>query len=105
MDIAWVRDLIIIIEGCIAIILLLLLGFLAWTVYKLIKDLTGSARKISDAALEVMDSVKSTTDNVAMMASFARTEISEPLVHVAMTVQAISKALDTVMGFFNRKRR
>ena len=53
MDIAWVRDLIIIIEGCIAIILLLLLGFLAWTVYKLIKDLTGSARKISDAALEV----------------------------------------------------
>jgi uncharacterized membrane protein len=105
VDIAWVRDLIIVIEGCIAIILLLFLGFLAWTVYKLIRDLTGSAKKLSEAALEVMDSVKSTTDNVSMLASFARTEISEPLVHVAVTVQAVSKALDTVMGFFNRKRR
>ena len=102
MDIAWFRDLVIIIQGIITIALLILLGFLALALYRGVKGIGDSAKKVMDSAQEVVDSAKTTMDNIAAVSSFARSEMAMPLVRVAGIVQGVSKGLETVMGFFKR---
>ena len=112
MDIGWFRDLIIIITGVIEIIILILLGIIAWSIKKRIQELSLSLKKVSisaqtviDSAQGVVDSLKVTAGNFASVSTFARTEIAEPLVKTAATVQGISAGLNTILGFFQRKRR
>ena len=112
VDIALVRDWIIVITGVIEILILILLGIIGWAVYKKIQELSGSLKKISisaqsviDSAEGVVDSVKVTTNNVAQVTTFARTQIVEPLIKTASAVQGISAGLNSILGFFQRKGR
>ncbi len=112
MDIGTVRDWVIVITGVIEILILILMGLIGWSIYKRIQELSGSFKKISisaqtviDSAQGVVDSLKVTTNNFAEVTTFARAQIAEPLIKTASTVQGISAALDTIMGFFQRKRR
>ena len=112
MDIGLVRDWVIVITGVIEILILILLGIIGWSVYKRIQELSGSFKKISlsaqsviDSAQSAVDSVKVTTNNFAEVTTFARKQIAEPLIKTASVVQGVSAALDSIMGFFQRKRR
>ena len=104
MDIGWFRDLIIIITGVIEIILLIVLGILSFSIYKKVQELSLSAKKITTSANEVVDKAKVTVDNFARVSSFARSEIAEPLIKTASVVQGVSAGLDTIMGFFQRRK-
>jgi hypothetical protein len=102
VDIAWFRDLVIIIEGIIAIALLIILIVLALKLFKRINRIGDSAEKLTESVQEVVDSARATVDNIAAVSSFARSEMATPLMRVAAVVQGISKGLDTVMGFFRK---
>jgi len=104
VDIAWFRDLVIIIQGILAIGLLILLGFLAFALYRSVKGIGESAKKIMSSAQEVVDSAKATVDNFAAVSSFARSEMAMPLVRTAGIIQGVSKGLETIMGFFKRSK-
>ncbi len=103
MDMVWLRDLIIIITGVIEILLLIIVGILAMVVVHRIKKVSKSVEKISDSVQEVVTSVKATTDNVASMSSFARSEMAEPLNVTADLLQGVLKGLNAVLGFFKKK--
>ena len=100
MDIAYFRDLVIIIWGIIAIIVFILIGLLAWMAFMKVKEIGESAKKVTGSVQEVVDSVKSTADDFASLSSFARSEIAEPLIKVAALTQGLSRGLNTILGFF-----
>jgi len=103
MEMAWLRDLILIITGVIEILILIIIGVLAFTIYRRIKKVGNSVEKISDSVQEVISSVKVTTDSVASMSSFARTEMAEPLTVTAGLLQGVLKGLNAILGIFKRK--
>ncbi len=102
MDIAWFRDLVIILQGVVTIALLVMLGILAWAVYRRVKAIGDSAKQITTSVQEVVDSAKAAADDIAAVSSFARTEMAEPLFHVAGLVQGISRGLETMLAFFKK---
>ena len=103
MDIAWYRDLIIIVAGAIGILLLLVVGILALAIYQRIKAVGKSVDKLSDSLQEVIGSIKATTDSVASLSNLACTEMSEPLMRTAGIIQVVSKTLDAMLGIFRRR--
>jgi predicted negative regulator of RcsB-dependent stress response len=105
VDIAWFRDLIIIITGIIEILILIALGILGWSVYKRVKEVSESAKKISVSVQGVVDSAKASADRVASVTSFVSSEIAAPLVKVAAVIQGTSKGIDAILDIFQRRRR
>ena len=104
MDIAWFRDLVIIIEGIVATLLLILLGVIAWIIFQRFKEIANSAKQLSISAQSVVDSLKVSADNVASVSSFARQELAEPMIKIAAIVQGVTAGLNSIMGFFHRKK-
>ena len=104
MDIAWFRDLVLIIEGSVAILALIFLVIVTWSINRRVKELESSFKHLSVSAQEAVDSIKVTAGNFASVSSYARSEIAEPLVRVATVIQGVSKGLDTVLGFFQRRK-
>ena len=102
MDIAWFRDLVIIIEGILAIIILIFMGILGWTIFQRVKEIGASAKMISGSVQEVVDSVKSTAEDIASVSRLTRSEIAGPLMKVAAVTQGLSKCADSIMGFVNK---
>jgi len=102
-DIAWWRDLVIIVTGAIEIIILLVIGFLALAIFRQIKKVGKSVQGLSGSVQEVVGSVKSAADSVTSVSDFAREEMAEPLIRTADLVQGAFRGLTTALGFFRRK--
>lgn len=103
MDIAWYRDLVIIVAGALGILLLIIMGILALAIYRRINDVSKSVKKISESTQEVIASVKATTDSIASVSNFACEEMAEPLVRTAGLVQGLFKGLEVFLGFFKKR--
>lgn len=112
MNIGLVRDWVIVITGVIEIIILILLGVVAWSIKNKVQEVTVSVKKVTasaqtvvDSAKGVVDSLKVSANNVATVSGWARNEIAEPLVKTAATVQGISAGIDSILGIFQTRRR
>jgi hypothetical protein len=89
LDIAWFRDLIIIIYGIISIGVLI-------TVIVLLAGLWRRCKGI-------MDSLNITAKNIEEISYSARKEIITPLSQIGVIIQGISKGIEAVSGIFRRK--
>ena len=91
MSIEWFRDLSVVIlclVMTVTIIVILVLAFLAY-------------RKLEP----VMDSLKTTTENVEQISSCIKEGALKPLAHIASLVQGISQAIGIVNRFSKAKKR
>lgn len=98
MDIATIRDIIIIIYGVLGIVLgimgivlMIVLGVLVVKLY----------RKVS----LILDDVKSIMDKVKTIASYASREIIEPLIGISVVVQSAAEGIRQVLGIFGKFTR
>jgi len=88
VDIAWFRDLMIIIFCIVGSLALALLTVLAFLFYFRLKPL--------------IDSVKKTAGTIAKITSGVNTETAGPLAQVASFVQGCRQAIDTAKRFFRK---
>ena len=89
MNIAWFRDLIIIIYGIISIGVFI-------TVTVLLISLHRRCRGI-------MDSLNITAKNIEEISYSARKEIITPLAQIGVIIQSISKGIEAISGIFRRR--
>jgi len=102
-EISWWRDLVIIITGAIEIILLLIIGFVVLAINRRIKSVGNSVQNISGSVQEVVTSVKAAADSVTSVSSFAKEEMTEPLIRTADLVQGVFRGFSAMLKFFKRK--
>ena len=89
MNIAWFRDLIIIVCGIISIGVLI-------TLFVMIIALS---RRFGG----MMNSLNRAIKNLEEITSFARKEIAAPLAQIGGVIQGISKGMEAISGIFRRK--
>ena len=89
MSIEWFRDLIIIIWGIGATVVMLLIGVLAFLLYRRIRP--------------ALDSLKATTKTVENITSVVGEQVAGPLAKVAAFVQGIRQAASLVSQLRNKR--
>jgi hypothetical protein len=89
MDIAWFRDLVIIISG--------IMGFLVLAAILIL--MVALFRRFS----VIMDSMKVTAKNIEELSISARNEIISPLARIGSIIHSISRMVESVGGIFRRK--
>ena len=91
MSIEWFSNLVIVIFGLAATIVLIFLAVLAFLFYRRLRP--------------VLDSMKATTKTVENFSSCVEAEVARPLAQVAAFVQGIRQAVDLVGRFTKRKEK
>ena len=82
MDIALIRDIVIIAWGAIFIIVLFVITIVVVSINNKIKEVTSSANRILDKADE-------TAEDIQVITSYVRHEVAKPLVSMASTIQGL----------------
>jgi len=82
MDIALIRDIVIIAWGAIFIIALFVITIVVVSINNKIKEVTSSANRILDKADE-------TAEDIQVITSYVRHEVAKPLVSMASTIQGL----------------
>jgi hypothetical protein len=82
MDIALIRDIVIIAWGAIFIIALFVITIVVVSINNKIKEITSSANRILDKADE-------TAEDIQVITSYVRHEVAKPLVSMASTIQGL----------------
>ena len=91
MGIDWYRDLVICISGLVFTAVVILLGVLAFLVYRKTRC--------------VLDSIEATSDTIYEISSTVRDEVVRPAVQVAALIRGISQGIDLVSGFFKKRKK
>lgn len=89
MSIEWFRDLVISIFGVGATLVIILIGVLAFLLYRRLRP--------------ILNSVKSTTKTIENISSCVEEEVSRPLARLAAFFQGISQAISLFNKFSKRK--
>ncbi len=90
MDIAWLRDLVIVIYGLLSILILIVIAFLLLAIFRRVRV--------------ILDSVKVTTENIECISAMARHEVAVPIVQVASLIQVVTKTLEAIRGVGKTKK-
>ena len=86
MDIALIRDIVIIAWGVIFIIVLIVVALVAISINNKIKEVTSSANRILDKA-------DKTAEDIQVITSYIRHEVAKPLVSMASTIQGLGHGI------------
>ena len=89
MSIEWYRDLVIIIFGLGATVVIVFMGILAFSLYRKIKPILDSSR----AAVKTVENISSCVEE----------EVARPLAQIVGFVQGIAQAVKLVSRFSKRK--
>ncbi len=89
MDIAFLRDLILVIYGILGILLLLMIIVLAFLLYGRVAS--------------ILDDVKSIMAKVKTISSYATREIVEPLIGISVAIESAAEGIKQVRRIFTGK--
>jgi ABC-type sugar transport system permease subunit len=89
MDIAWLRDLTIVIWGLVSAIVVAVLGVILVALYRRLKV--------------ILDNMEIASTNVAELSKMAR-EAALPMMRIASIFQVITKTLGAIKGFRKNKK-
>jgi hypothetical protein len=89
MDIAWFRDLVIVVCGIMSFLVLAAILIMMVALF----------RRFSG----IMDSLKVTAKNIEELSISARNEIISPLARIGAIIKGISRGVEAVSGIFRRK--
>lgn len=89
MSIDWFRDLVISIAGVLLVIVLLFIAVLTFLLYR--------------RAKVILDSMKTTSQNIAGISTCVTNEVAKPLIQVVTFVQGIRQGVNAVSRLFSKK--
>jgi cell division protein FtsX len=89
MSIDWFRDLVISIAGVLVIIVLLFIAVLTFLLYRRAKT--------------ILDSVKTTSQNIAGISTYVTNEVAKPLIQVVAFIQGVRQGVNAIRGLFSKK--
>jgi uncharacterized protein YoxC len=89
MSIDWFRDLVISIAGVLVIIALLFIAVLTLSLYR--------------RAKAILDSIKTTTQNIAGISNYVTNEVAKPLIQVVAFIQGVRQGVNAISRLFSKK--
>lgn len=89
MSIDWFRDLIISIAGVLVIIVLLFIAVLTFLLYR--------------RAKVILDSMKTTSQNIAGISTYVTSEVAKPLIQVVAFIQGVRQGVNAISRLFCKK--
>ena len=95
MEIAWFRDLTIVILGVVAIIAIIFLAVVVYVIYKKIKRILDSAESVSVSAKGIVADVKESIDSI-------KEEAMSPMIQLMSIVQGVRQGMDVFNKFFKK---
>ena len=104
MGIEWLRDLIICISGCIAILVLIFIALVVYMLFKRTNTLFESMNAFYKRSNSVFDSLQNTATTVCGVVSEVRSEVVNPMVQVMSIVHGIQFGVDLVNKLFGKKQ-
>ncbi|MGD8500984.1 MAG: hypothetical protein PVJ86_10075 [Phycisphaerales bacterium] len=90
MSIDWFRDLVISIAGVLAIVVLLLIAMLTFLLYR--------------RAKVILDSIKTTSQNIAGISTYVTNEVAKPLIQVVAFIQGVRQGVNAISSLFSKKK-
>jgi len=90
MSIDWFRDLIISIAGVLVIIVLLFIAVLTFLLYR--------------RAKVILDSIKTTSQNIAGISTYVTNEVAKPLIQVVTFIQGVRQGVNAISRLFSQKK-
>ena len=90
MSIDWLRDLIIVIFGLVAMGVLIFLSVLLYSVYRRTNS--------------ILDSMETTSKTIEGICSYAGGEVVKPLMQVVAFIQGIRQGINAISKFFKKKK-
>jgi cell division protein FtsX len=89
MSIDWFRDLVISIAGVLVIIVLLFIAVLTFLLYR--------------RAKVILDSMKTTSQNIAGISTYVTNEVAKPLIQVVAFIQGVRQGVNAISRLFSKK--
>jgi hypothetical protein len=89
MNIAWLRDLTIVIWGLISMVVTIMLGVIAFAIFRRLKTILGSAEVASA--------------NIAELSVLAR-ESAGPILRITGIIQVVAKTMEAIRGLAKNKK-
>lgn len=89
MSIDWFRDLVISITGVLVIVVLLLIAGLTFSLYR--------------RAKVILDTMKTTTHNIAGISTYVTNEVAKPIIQVVAFIQGIRQGVNAIGRLFSKK--
>ncbi len=89
MSIDWFRDLVISIAGVLVIIVLLFIAVLTFLLYR--------------RAKVILDSMKTTSQNIAGISNYVTNEVAKPLIQVVAFIQGVRQGVNAISSLFSKK--
>jgi hypothetical protein len=91
LTIEWFRDLTIIIYGVVGAVFLIVLGVMAFALFRRITV--------------ILDSLKVTTANIEEISTVAKEQIVKPIVQFGSVFQGIAKWVEMISGYFKKSKK
>jgi hypothetical protein len=103
MGIEWFRDLFICILGAIAIVVLIFIAILAYSIYRNSQFLIGAIEALCQRADKVIDNLETTSETVRGITTNIKQAMTDPLAQLIAIVQGIRQGINMVNKFFKKK--
>jgi len=91
VTIEWLRDLTIIVYGLIGVIFLIIIGIMAFALFRRLEF--------------ILDSLKVTSSNIEEISTVAKEQIVRPIVQVGGIFQSIARWIEVIGGFLKRSKK
>jgi hypothetical protein len=91
VTIEWLRDLAIIIYGLVGAIFLVIIGIMAFALFRRLEG--------------ILDSLKVTSCNIQEISTVAREQMVRPIMQVGSVFQSITRWIETISGYFKKSKK
>jgi hypothetical protein len=103
MGIEWFRDLFICILGAIAIVVLIFIAILAYSIYRNSQFLIGAIEALCQRADIVLNNLETTSETVRGITTNLKQAMTDPLTQLIATVQGIRQGINVVNKLFKKE--
>lgn len=90
MDIAWFRDLSVIVLAIVVVTMVIVMGVIAIKFYRRAKP--------------IIDSIKATAANVQEISSFVKEAVAKPIICIATVIQGIRQGIEWFTNIFKKQK-
>ena len=91
MTIEWFRDLTIIIYGLVGAVFLIVIGIMAFSLFRRLQV--------------ILDSLKVTSSNIQEISTVAKEQMVRPIMQVGSVFQGITRWIEMISGYFKKSKK
>jgi hypothetical protein len=91
VTIGWFRDLVIIIYGLVSAVFLIVIGLMAFSLFRRLEY--------------ILDSLKVTSSNIQEISTVAREQMVKPIMQVGSVFQGITRWIEMIRGYFKKSKK